>query len=46
MSGQVPGKEIRLSAGDTLAAEVSNQLPNKTTTPTSASSSTGASTHR
>ncbi|MGP4011668.1 multicopper oxidase family protein [Streptomyces sp. 4N124] len=30
--GQVPGKEIRLSVGDTLAAELSNQLPNKTTT--------------
>ncbi|KAK1185469.1 multicopper oxidase family protein [Streptomyces sp. NBS 14/10] len=31
-SGQAPGKGIRLSAGDTLAAELSNQLPNKTTT--------------
>ncbi|MFF4754372.1 multicopper oxidase family protein [Streptomyces sp. NPDC002514] len=31
-SGQAPGKEVRLSAGDTLAAELSNQLPNKTTT--------------
>ncbi|GAA0642066.1 multicopper oxidase MmcO [Streptomyces sp. NBRC 14336] len=31
-SGQAPGKEIRLSAGDTLAAELSNQLPNKTST--------------
>ncbi|MCT9004708.1 multicopper oxidase family protein [Streptomyces rhizosphaerihabitans] len=31
-SGQVPGKEIRISAGDTLAAELSNQLPNATTT--------------
>ncbi|SDN49678.1 Multicopper oxidase with three cupredoxin domains (includes cell division protein FtsP and spore coat protein CotA) [Streptomyces sp. cf386] len=31
-SGQVPGKEIRVSVGDTLAAELSNQLPNKTTT--------------
>ncbi|MGA5189252.1 multicopper oxidase family protein [Streptomyces griseoincarnatus] len=31
-SGQTPGKEIRLSVGDTLAAELSNQLPNKTTT--------------
>ncbi|MEV1079169.1 multicopper oxidase family protein [Streptomyces sp. NPDC050211] len=30
--GQAPGKEIRLSAGDTLAAELSNQLPNKATT--------------
>lgn len=31
-SGHSPGKEIRISAGDTLAAELSNQLPNKTTT--------------
>ncbi|MFF4550700.1 multicopper oxidase family protein [Streptomyces sp. NPDC001406] len=31
-SGRTPGKELRLSAGDTLAAELSNQLPNKTTT--------------
>ncbi|MFC8511817.1 multicopper oxidase family protein [Streptomyces sp. NPDC057257] len=31
-SGQVPGKEVRISAGDTLAAELSNQLPGKTTT--------------
>ncbi|NUS15007.1 MAG: multicopper oxidase family protein [Streptomyces sp.] len=31
-SGQAPGKEIRISAGDTLAAELSNQLPNRTTT--------------
>ncbi|MFC8005060.1 multicopper oxidase family protein [Streptomyces olivaceus] len=31
-NGRVPGKEIRLSAGDTLAAELSNQLPGKTTT--------------
>ncbi|WOT39052.1 multicopper oxidase family protein [Streptomyces coeruleorubidus] len=31
-SGQAPGKEIRLSVGDTLAAELSNQLPNKTAT--------------
>ncbi|MHB9857534.1 multicopper oxidase family protein [Streptomyces sp. YIM S03343] len=31
-SGRTPGKEIRLSAGDTLAAELSNQLPNRTTT--------------
>ncbi|MGC9539035.1 multicopper oxidase family protein [Streptomyces sp. UG1] len=31
-SGQAPGKEIRLSAGDTLAAELSNQLPDKTPT--------------
>ncbi|MFG2949180.1 multicopper oxidase family protein [Streptomyces adustus] len=31
-SGQAPGKEIRLSVGDTLAAELSNQLPNSTTT--------------
>ena len=31
-SGQTPGREIRVSAGDTLAAELSNQLPNKATT--------------
>ncbi|MFD8302863.1 multicopper oxidase family protein [Streptomyces sp. NPDC059690] len=31
-SGRTPGKEIRLSAGDTLAAELSNQLPDTTTT--------------
>ncbi|GAA1415269.1 hypothetical protein GCM10009601_04640 [Streptomyces thermospinosisporus] len=31
-SGQAPGKEIRLSVGDTLAAELSNQLPNRTAT--------------
>ncbi|MEV7387933.1 MULTISPECIES: multicopper oxidase family protein [unclassified Streptomyces] len=31
-SGRTPGKEIRLNTGDTLAAELSNQLPNKTTT--------------
>ncbi|MCX4584089.1 multicopper oxidase family protein [Streptomyces sp. NBC_01481] len=30
--GQTPGKEVRLSAGDTLAAELSNQLPGGTTT--------------
>ncbi|MET8784058.1 MULTISPECIES: multicopper oxidase family protein [unclassified Streptomyces] len=30
--GRAPGRELRLSAGDTLAAEFSNQLPNKTTT--------------
>ncbi|MFJ6834186.1 multicopper oxidase family protein [Streptomyces sp. NPDC091209] len=30
--GQVPGKEIRVSTGDTLAAELSNQLPSGTTT--------------
>lgn len=30
--GQAPGREIRLSAGDTLAAELSNQLPDRTTT--------------
>jgi len=29
---QVPGKEIRVSAGDTLVAELSNRLPDKTTT--------------
>ncbi|MGW2386432.1 multicopper oxidase family protein [Streptomyces sp. NPDC001658] len=31
-SGQAPGKEIRVSAGDTLAAELSNQLPDRTPT--------------
>ncbi|MEW1599461.1 multicopper oxidase family protein [Streptomyces sp. NPDC093808] len=31
-NGQAPGKEIRLSVGDTLAAELSNQLPGKTAT--------------
>ncbi|MEU3518349.1 multicopper oxidase family protein [Streptomyces sp. NPDC006654] len=31
-SGRTPGKELRLSVGDTLAAELSNQLPDKTTT--------------
>ncbi|MGK5692879.1 multicopper oxidase family protein [Streptomyces sp. URMC 128] len=31
-SGQVPGKEIRISAGDTLAAELTNQLPDNTPT--------------
>ncbi|MFH9589637.1 multicopper oxidase family protein [Streptomyces luteogriseus] len=30
--GRTPGKEIRLSAGDTLVAELANQLPGKTTT--------------
>ncbi|ALV33557.1 multicopper oxidase family protein [Streptomyces sp. CdTB01] len=30
--GHTPGKEVRLSAGDTLAAELANQLPGKTTT--------------
>ncbi|MER5224521.1 multicopper oxidase family protein [Streptomyces flaveus] len=30
--GRAPGKEIRLSVGDTLVAELSNQLPNKMTT--------------
>ncbi|WP_328773892.1 multicopper oxidase family protein [Streptomyces sp. NBC_00286] len=30
--GRTPGKEVRLSVGDTLVAELSNQLPNKTTT--------------
>ena len=30
--GQSPGKELRVSAGDTVAAELSNQLPNKTAT--------------
>ncbi|MGW0840950.1 multicopper oxidase family protein [Streptomyces sp. NPDC002787] len=31
-SGQAPGKEIRISAGATLAAELSNQLPDRTPT--------------
>ncbi|MFK4547163.1 FtsP/CotA-like multicopper oxidase with cupredoxin domain [Streptomyces tendae] len=31
-SGQTPGKELRLSVGDTLAAELSNQLPDRTAT--------------
>ncbi|WP_123982038.1 multicopper oxidase family protein [Streptomyces sp. Ag109_O5-1] len=30
--GRTPGKELRLSVGDTLAAELSNQLPDRTTT--------------
>ncbi|MFF4759198.1 multicopper oxidase family protein [Streptomyces sp. NPDC001292] len=30
--GRTPGKELRLSVGDTIAAELSNQLPNKATT--------------
>ncbi|MBI0293225.1 multicopper oxidase family protein [Streptomyces sp. PRKS01-29] len=30
--GRTPGKEIRLSAGDTLAAELANQLPGRTPT--------------
>ncbi|WP_075738693.1 multicopper oxidase family protein [Streptomyces acidiscabies] len=30
--GQTPGRELRLSVGDTLAAELSNQLPDQTTT--------------
>lgn len=31
-SGRTPCKEIRLSVGDTLAAELSHQLPNRTAT--------------
>jgi len=31
-NGRIPGKEIRLTAGDTLAAALSNQLPDRTTT--------------
>lgn len=31
-SGRIPGKELRVSAGDTLAATLSNQLPSQTTT--------------
>ncbi|MEU6378738.1 multicopper oxidase family protein [Streptomyces sp. NPDC046909] len=30
--GRTPGKEIRLSVGDTLVAELSNQLPGRTST--------------
>ncbi|WP_427919118.1 multicopper oxidase family protein [Streptomyces sp. cg40] len=30
--GRTPGKEVRLSAGDTVVAELSNQLPDRTTT--------------
>ncbi|WP_030674406.1 multicopper oxidase family protein [Streptomyces cellulosae] len=30
--GRVPGKEVRLSVGDTLVAELSNQLPGRTAT--------------
>ena len=30
--GRTPGRELRVSAGDTLAATLSNQLPNGTTT--------------
>jgi multicopper oxidase len=30
--GRTPGKELRVSAGDTIAAELNNQLPNRTTT--------------
>ncbi|MET9789664.1 multicopper oxidase family protein [Streptomyces canus] len=30
--GRTPGREVRLAVGDTLVAELSNQLPNKTTT--------------
>ncbi|MFD4598207.1 multicopper oxidase family protein [Streptomyces sp. NPDC058464] len=30
--GRTPGREVRLSVGDTLAAELSNQLPGKTGT--------------
>ncbi|MDW4911388.1 multicopper oxidase domain-containing protein, partial [Streptomyces sp. ADMS] len=30
--GRTPGKEVRLSAGDTLAAELANQLPGRTST--------------
>ncbi|WP_435271483.1 multicopper oxidase family protein [Streptomyces sp. 1222.5] len=31
-NGEVPGKEVRISAGDTLAAELSNRLPGNATT--------------
>ncbi|MDQ1044956.1 FtsP/CotA-like multicopper oxidase with cupredoxin domain [Streptomyces sp. V4I2] len=30
--GRTPGKEVRLSVGDTLVAELSNQLPDRTAT--------------
>ncbi|MFJ3305184.1 multicopper oxidase family protein [Streptomyces sp. NPDC086549] len=30
--GRIPGKELRVSAGDTLAATLSDQLPNQTAT--------------
>jgi FtsP/CotA-like multicopper oxidase with cupredoxin domain len=30
--GRTPGKEVRISAGDTLVAELANQLPGKTAT--------------
>ncbi|MGA5506168.1 multicopper oxidase family protein [Streptomyces umbrinus] len=30
--GRAPGNEVRLSVGDTLVAELSNQLPNRTAT--------------
>ncbi|UXY25307.1 multicopper oxidase family protein [Streptomyces sp. HUAS TT20] len=30
--GRIPGKELRVQAGDTLAATLSNQLPNRTAT--------------
>ncbi|KOU74178.1 copper oxidase [Streptomyces sp. MMG1533] len=30
--GRTPGKEVRISAGDTLAAELANQLPGRTAT--------------
>lgn len=30
--GRTPGREVRLSVGDTLVAELSNQLPNKAAT--------------
>ncbi|MFI0731479.1 multicopper oxidase family protein [Streptomyces sp. NPDC021225] len=31
-SGRTPGKELRVSVGDTVAAELSNQLPDRTAT--------------
>ncbi|MGW2639911.1 multicopper oxidase family protein [Streptomyces sp. NPDC001348] len=31
-SGRTPGRELRLSMGDTLVAELSNRLPDRTTT--------------
>jgi FtsP/CotA-like multicopper oxidase with cupredoxin domain len=32
LQGRVPGKEIRVGAGDTVVAKLSNQLPDRTTT--------------
>ncbi|MDH6627722.1 FtsP/CotA-like multicopper oxidase with cupredoxin domain [Streptomyces sp. LBL] len=32
LDGRTPGREVRVTAGDTLVAELSNQLPDKTAT--------------